>query len=126
MKRNYLVITVLVAACGGGNKDVAREGELGAAKHESNPNTHSTLGTQVLNPAAVFRKIDRPGAMFADVRLHAVQQAARIGVRRFDQQRDFGLAGHGLTGNDSTKSDVPAARVRSVVKAGEHRKKKEV
>ena len=86
MKRNAILIATLVASCGGGTKDVNREGELGTSTHASNPNNHPTSGGgAATDPAYVFRKgyID-PGGMWMPAQMTLAQHVEnfrKMGVK---------------------------------------------
>jgi hypothetical protein len=68
MKRNALLCTALLAACGGGNKNTAPSGELGAGTHDTGATgTHDTTTTAQAahDPAYEFRAAySDPGGMW--------------------------------------------------------------
>ncbi len=87
MKRNALFGVVLAAACGGGNKNVTPEGELGTATHTSKPGeVHGAeLGSPANDPTAQFRKqyVD-PGGMWMPSQMtlpQHVENFQKMGVK---------------------------------------------
>jgi hypothetical protein len=77
MKRNAFLCAVLATACGGGKKDVVREGELGSSTHTSKPgDVHGPAldDTASNDPHAQFRKsyID-PGGMWLPAQMQLQQ-----------------------------------------------------
>ena len=68
MKRNALLCTALLAACGGGNKNTTPSGELGAGTHDTGTTgTHDTTTTAQAahDPAYEFRAAySDPGGMW--------------------------------------------------------------
>jgi hypothetical protein len=87
MKRNALLCAVLAAACGGGNKNVTPEGELGTASHTSKPGeVHGAeLNAAANDPNAQFRKqyVD-PGGMWMPSQMtlpQHVENFQKMGVK---------------------------------------------